>query len=620
MVVNSDLMGSFKDKNTAHVDARACFKPESKWLWFRGVRSSKFRHVYGQPVRREKCYDNVNITKNAHDSQFCAVNPKFIAIVTEVAGGGAFIVLPLDSTGRIDVNTYKVAGHTGPVLDVKWNPFNDNVIASCSDDCTIKVWYIPEGGLKSNLTDWEADLHGHKRRVGYIEWHPTAENVIASVGFDYLIMLWDIGKGDVLHIIDCHNDVIQSLSFNYDGSRLATTCKDKKLRVINPRTGFVISEGLCHNGSSRSSKAVYLKNGLLATVGFSRLSDRQLAIWNEDDLSNPLTTEVIDSSSGVIFPYFDYDTNILFLAGKGDGNIRYYEVVDAAPWVHFLSQYISGTPQRSMCFMPKRGCDINKCEIFRFYKLHTSKPLCEPISMIVPRKSDQFQDDLYPDTAAPTASVSASDWYNGVNRPPTLMSMKAGGVKTHKPKVPSVTRNHMNPNMGADLKYNVKLAFLNTNDRPDYRPIDQRENSLVPDVVQNTIPTHIIKPAQELTVQAPPPTFEPSNSSLPVVDALENSSHVCDDVENEENEKSVKTSNNQSTKFQQIQRKFGKTIFSEEKSNKAMDMLDVEKLQRDYNRLVEENVLLRKQVVNRDKRIEDLESQVKKLKATIKGM
>ena len=66
-------------------------------LWFRGVRSSKFRHVYGVPAKREKCYDNIKITKNAHDSQFCAVNPKFLAIVTEVAGGGAFLVLPLDN-------------------------------------------------------------------------------------------------------------------------------------------------------------------------------------------------------------------------------------------------------------------------------------------------------------------------------------------------------------------------------------------------------------------------------------------------------------------------------------------------------------------------------------------
>lgn len=73
--------------------------------WFRGVRSSKFRHVYGVPAKREKCYDNIKITKNAHDSQFCAVNPKFLAIVTEVAGGGAFLVLPLD---RVSYLTYRV--------------------------------------------------------------------------------------------------------------------------------------------------------------------------------------------------------------------------------------------------------------------------------------------------------------------------------------------------------------------------------------------------------------------------------------------------------------------------------------------------------------------------------
>ena len=36
--------------------------------------------------------------------------------------------------------------------------------------------------------------------------------------------------------------------------------------------------------------------------------------------------------------------------------------------------------------MPKRGVDSNRCEIVRFYKLHTSKDLVEPISMIVPRK------------------------------------------------------------------------------------------------------------------------------------------------------------------------------------------------------------------------------------------
>lgn len=61
---------------------------------FRVVRSSKFRHVYGQPLKREQCYDNIRVSKSSWDSTFCAVNPKFLAIIVESAGGGAFIVLP----------------------------------------------------------------------------------------------------------------------------------------------------------------------------------------------------------------------------------------------------------------------------------------------------------------------------------------------------------------------------------------------------------------------------------------------------------------------------------------------------------------------------------------------
>ena len=62
---------------------------------FRAVRVSKFRHVYGTALKRDQCYDNVRVSKSSWDSTFCAVNPKFLAIIVESAGGGAFIVLPL---------------------------------------------------------------------------------------------------------------------------------------------------------------------------------------------------------------------------------------------------------------------------------------------------------------------------------------------------------------------------------------------------------------------------------------------------------------------------------------------------------------------------------------------
>ncbi|XP_059351296.1 coronin-2B-like isoform X2 [Daphnia carinata] len=447
-------------------------------LSFRGVRASKFRHVYGQTARKDKCYENVKITKDAHDSNCCAANPKFLAIITEVAGGGAFIVLPLEKTGRLDLNVGKVTGHAGPVLDIKWNPFNDNVIASASEDCTVKLWHIPDGGCTENVQQWLVELRGHKRRCTYIEWHPTADNVLLSAGSDHLIFVWNIGTGTPINIIECHPDVIYSMSFNRDGSLLATTCKDKQLRIVEPRTGRVIKEGTCHVGS-KASKVVYLGDtGRLFTTGFSRQSDRQYALWSQEDLSTPLRCEMIDSSSGILIPYYDADTRMIYVAGKGDGNIRYYEIVDEEPWIHYLTQYLSGSPQRGLGYMPKRGVQTQVCETFRFYKLHATRGLCEPISMIVPRKSETYQDDLYPDTAAPTPALTAEEWIKCINRDPVLMSMKTGSVlphavRTFKPvRYDPVERKLLTSDKNNDKKF----AFITQETVVDYRPVERAES------------------------------------------------------------------------------------------------------------------------------------------------
>ena len=74
---------------------------------FCGIRSSKFKHVYGAPAKKTKCYDNIKITRNAGDSSFCAVNPKFLAVVVEVGGGGSFVVLPLGMEWLSDFNFVK---------------------------------------------------------------------------------------------------------------------------------------------------------------------------------------------------------------------------------------------------------------------------------------------------------------------------------------------------------------------------------------------------------------------------------------------------------------------------------------------------------------------------------
>lgn len=69
---------------------------------------------------------------------------------------------------------------------------------------------------------------------------------------------------------------------------------------------------------------IYLDNERLLTTGFSTYSDRQIAIWNHSDFSEPLHRVNIDSSSGILFPYYDYDTKMVYLAGKVSFDVKIY--------------------------------------------------------------------------------------------------------------------------------------------------------------------------------------------------------------------------------------------------------------------------------------------------------
>ncbi|XP_058686312.1 coronin-1B isoform X1 [Poecile atricapillus] len=391
------------------------------------VRQSKFRHVFGQPVKTDQCYDDIRVSRVTWDSTFCAVNPSFVAIIVEASGGGAFLVLPLHKTGRIDKSYPTVCGHTGPVLDIDWCPHNDYVIASGSEDCTVMVWQIPENGLSQPLTEPVVVLEGHSKRVGIVTWHPTARNVLLSAGCDNVVLIWNVGTAEELYRLDgLHPDLIYSVSWSRDGSRFCTACKDKSVRVIDPRRGTVVAEKERAHEGARPMRAIFLADGKIFTTGFSRMSERQLALWDTENLEEPMGLQELDSSNGALLPFYDPDTNVVYVCGKGDSSIRYFEITEEPPYIHFLNTFTSKEPQRGMGWMPKRGLDVSKCEIARFYKLHERK--CEPIIMTVPRKSDLFQDDLYPDTAGPEAAMEAEEWVAGRTAGPVLVSLRQAYV------------------------------------------------------------------------------------------------------------------------------------------------------------------------------------------------
>ena len=36
-----------------------------------------------------------------------------------------------------------IAGHVGKINGIDWSPFNDNQLATCSRDCSVKVCHMP---------------------------------------------------------------------------------------------------------------------------------------------------------------------------------------------------------------------------------------------------------------------------------------------------------------------------------------------------------------------------------------------------------------------------------------------------------------------------------------------
>jgi len=245
--------------------------------------------------------------------------------------------------------------------------------------------------------------------------------------------------------------------------------RTKKLRVFDPRTTTIAGEALAHQGV-KGGRALWLgKHDKIFTVGFGQTSERQYFIFDAKNLAQPLVGPVnIDNSAGMIMPFYDEDSELLFLAGKGDGNIRYYEVEcnlpSGKPEVYFVSQYGSNEPCAAIGSMPKRGCDVNTNEIVKLFRVVGTK--LEPLSFKVPRKSDLFQEDIFPDCRSDEPALTAEQWFAGENAKPKTKSLQGGYAKREASATTFTKREDGDDNLSeADLKkenaeLKKRVAFL----------------------------------------------------------------------------------------------------------------------------------------------------------------
>ena len=100
--------------------------------------------------------------------------------------------------------------------------------------------------------------------------------------------------------------------FNHDSYHVLLNWCFKSL----PFPPHLHQEGAGHAGTKPSRVTFCGVTNKLFTTGFTRSSERQYSVWDAGDLSKSLTTENIDTGSGVLFPFWDEGTKMVYVAGK----------------------------------------------------------------------------------------------------------------------------------------------------------------------------------------------------------------------------------------------------------------------------------------------------------------
>ncbi|XP_016948571.1 coronin-7 isoform X4 [Drosophila biarmipes] len=384
-------------------------------------KASKYKNAAPIVPKAEACVREICVGSYQTYGNNIAASGAFMAFNWEHTGSSV-AVLPLDDCGRKSKTMPLLHGHTDTVTDLKFSPFHDGLLATASQDCLVKIWHIPEKGLEQSLSDPEAIFSHKQRRVETVGFHPTADGLMYSTAAG-CVALFDLSTQKEIFSNNEHPEVIQSASWREDGSVLATSCKDKCVRIFDPRAaGSPIQLTAESHQSIKDSRVVWLGNQQrILTTGFDAARLRQVIIRDVRNFNTPEKTLELDCSTGILMPLFDPDTNMLFLAGKGDTTINYLEITDKDPYLIEGLRH-TGEQTKGACLVPKRALKVMEAEVNRVLQLTSNMVI--PIMYQVPRKTYRdFHADLYPETTGYKTELVAGEWLNGGNQVVPKMSL-----------------------------------------------------------------------------------------------------------------------------------------------------------------------------------------------------
>jgi WD40 repeat protein len=211
-------------------------------------------------------------TKAHNDLVHCvAVSPDGKLLAT--AGFDNTVKLwEINPDGTIKSKEKKVlAGHTGPVYAVAFDPKDGKTLATASQDKTARVWDVADGKMKF-------ELKGHTDIVDTVAFSPDGK-LLASAGADKAVKLWNPADGKEVKSLGTHDGSVYTVAFSPDGKLLASagSGKDNLVKIWDVKDQKEVKQLKGHEQPVTS--VVFAGNTVVVTTSM----DRTIRVWSATD-------------------------------------------------------------------------------------------------------------------------------------------------------------------------------------------------------------------------------------------------------------------------------------------------------------------------------------------------
>nr|XP_027194934.1 coronin-B-like isoform X1 [Dermatophagoides pteronyssinus] len=344
------------------------------------------------------------------------------------------------------------------------DPFNSDCLAIGLNDGLIQHFTITSDFynnlIESNSTDMlmleqpdfelnaiTNDITLHHTSITSIQYHPMAKNILAS-SIDHFIMIWDLEQRFIQKIIDCSNNnnvlTLRMIQWNrfQNGCIYLAAFNEKYLMVkdvsdrqqtLNKNNDNMIVE---FPNRINPNRLCWALNDNILLVTAKETSNRKILfyLFNENKLQY-LFMHDMSSLPSFLTPYYDDDTRILYLAGRGENTVHFIclelnpssksnDVEQQCLSIKPLESYRFPTNHLAIDFLPRKQCCVRNCEIAIGIRMFMNG--FERFRYRVPRNHPEyFHDEIYPPTADYSKPLfTSSKWLNQLKNPEQLSGIK----------------------------------------------------------------------------------------------------------------------------------------------------------------------------------------------------